>query len=142
MEQIKTEKPQSPAVFLCTSDPALPIGGNINWEIKAANQTDISITRSASNHLLFVNGNPVSYSENYGARIHTTEIFEKVHVELLINQLKSIMRLPANLRPRKKLELELWDGEKMKECKYWQAFLNAGFEENDGVLVLWPSAVE
>ena len=142
MEQIKSENTEELVVLLVTSDPALPIGGYINWEIKSAQQTDISIIRSASNHLLFVNGNPVLYSENYGARIQTTEFFDKDHLELLINQLKSIMRLPANLRPRKKLELQLWDGKDMSKCEFIEDFLNARFEENDGMLVLWPSAVE
>jgi ATP-dependent helicase Lhr and Lhr-like helicase len=142
LEQIKSDGTESFTTFLSTSDPTLPIGGNISWEIKSANQADISITRSASNHLLFINGNPVLYSENYAARIQTTEYFEKTHVEFLIEQLKSIMRSPANLRPRKKLELELWDGKDMSDCDFAEEFLNAGFDENNGVLVLWPSAVE
>jgi ATP-dependent helicase Lhr and Lhr-like helicase len=142
LEQIKSDGTESSTTFVSTSDPALPIGGNISWEIKSANQTNIVITRSASNHLLFVNGNPVVYLENYGARIQTTEFFEKAHLDLIIEQLKSIMRLPANLRPRKKLELELWDGKDMNNCEFIDDFQNAGFEENDGMLVLWPSAVE
>jgi ATP-dependent helicase Lhr and Lhr-like helicase len=142
LEKLKSEMPKDQLAFISTIDPALPLGGNIKWQIKSANDEDLSITRSASNHLLFVDGNPVLYSENWGARVQTTIFFKIIHVDFLIEQLKSIMRLPANLRPRKKLELQLWDGQKMSACKYVENFIKAGFEENNGMLVLWPSAVE
>lgn len=142
LEKSKSEEKDQQTILLSTMDPALPIGGNIRWEINSAKNENIPIIRSSSNHLLYVAGNPVLYSENYGTRIWSTQFFHSTYMDLFAEKLKIILRTPTNIRPRKKLELEIIDGEIATQCKYADIFYKVGFEENRDNLILWPSAVE
>lgn len=144
VEMLEETAPDSGAetVFLSTIDPSLPFGGNINWGIRDALGREVTITRSASNHLLFVDALPVFYSENFGSRLWSCSGFEREHVVLLIEQLKNLLRLPAGIRPRKKLEILQFDGIEAGSHQQAPVFTREGFEKAQDRLVLWPSAVE
>jgi ATP-dependent Lhr-like helicase len=136
-EDIRELKP----VMLSTTDPALPLGGSVAWEIKSQEAKEIEIVRSPVNHLIFVDSTPVIYCENYVKRMIILDKFQDVDMELIIKEIKTWLQLPHLLRPRKKIEIELINSKPAIDHPYATEFLENGFEQDVKKLVLWPSAV-
>jgi len=126
---------------LSTIDPALPFGGNVTWRIKSKDQKSLKVVRSQNNHITYYNSKPVLYSENYGHRIWVLADYRSELIESVINELKSWLKLPEHIRPRRKIEIEFIDGKIAVDSVLSQDLLNYGFERNNKKLVLWPSGI-
>ena len=134
------EAGREPAV-VCTMDPALPFGGNIDWDLKNIQGNQIEIKRSSGNHLIFLNEVPVMYTENYGDKLLRLNSFKNKEIEKIVDSLKNWLRLPAAIRPRKKIEINLIDEQPAIESDLADFFYRAGFEREGSSIVLWPSGL-
>ncbi|MFQ5605459.1 MAG: DEAD/DEAH box helicase [bacterium] len=143
LETLQTESlpPNGQPILLSTADPALPLGGAVDWNIKDARGNKLTVVRSPSNHLLFLDATPALYSENYGARLWTINRMEKSSYTTVVQAMKTWLHLPANLRPRKHLEIGEIDGQPAVSSPLAAAFLQNGYEQKGKNIILWPSGV-
>jgi ATP-dependent Lhr-like helicase len=136
-----------PPTLVSTADPALPFGGAVEWDIADSKGNKVAVTRGSSNHLIFVDGQPVLYSENFGSRFWRLAHIPEVSLDATIQLFKSWLQLPAPLRPRRRIEIAQINEQPASEClpaqagKLAEAFLRNGFERDGEKLVLWPSGV-
>ncbi|KAA3662706.1 MAG: hypothetical protein DWQ10_01835, partial [Calditrichaeota bacterium] len=128
-------------VLISTGDPALPFGGMLQWNVRSSQHENVAITRSFSNHILIVDSKPVLYLENFARRLFPLAGVTEAILPELIAQLKSWLQLPAPFRPVKNITIEFIDGQPATKHRWAAQFTNAGFEQSDAMLVLWPSAV-
>lgn len=129
------------SLLISTIDPALPFGGNVPWNMLDLTGEEIPVTRSAANHILFQNGVPIIYSENFASRLWFLQNFKKDFIEEIINQIKSWLFLPQDLRPRKKIEIQQINNKPVISSEYSLRFLENGFEKNGEILEIWPSGL-
>jgi ATP-dependent Lhr-like helicase len=129
------------SVLVSTIDPALPLGGNVDWDLSNSLGKIVPITRTAGNHILFFQEQPVLYSENYGNRLWTLSAFDKKMAEKIIGTLKIWLHLPTLLRPRKKLIIESIDTIAAADSVLADIFMSIGFEKEGSTIILWPSGV-
>jgi ATP-dependent Lhr-like helicase len=133
------EQAPPPSTLLSTLDPAVPLGRNIEWDLFDQHKNKVAITKSPGNHLFFMNGKAVMYMENYAARLLCLDDFTPLALPLLVQQLKIRLLLPAELRPRKRLEIENINSIPAGESEWAAEFIKLGFEQDDKKLILWPS---
>jgi len=142
LENLEIHSSQDKQVTMVSiTDPALPFGAQFKWNLIDTENSDVMVTRLDSNHLIFVNEFPVVYSENYASRLWLLENFKPQYLELIIQQIKSFLLLPDNLRPRKKIEILLINGKSAYSFKYSDEFIKYGFERNGDIMELWPSGL-
>ena len=129
------------SAIICTMDPALPFGGNINWELKNDLGQQIDIKRAFGNHLVFYHEKPVIYSENFGHRLLTLNSFKNKYLENIIHSFKYWLHLPDQIRPRKKIEIKLINDRRAIDSVLAAIFYKFGFEREGTSIVLWPSGL-
>lgn len=125
--------------LLSIVDPALPFGGQMEWDITDKNAQKMSVTRAGSNHIFYKDTIALLYLENYGSRIFTTN---KTTLELCVEfpeYVKNWLRLPEPIRPRKKIEILQIDGVDAARHELATVLIKKGFEMDGETLVLWPS---
>ncbi len=125
--------------LLSTIDPALPFGGQLEWGLADANGTKITVTRSASNHIYFSAAEPIVYLENFASRLFTTGKATRQNMKDMPEHLKTWLRFPEPLRPRKRIEIVTIDNQPAARHEFASLFQNFGFEIDGENLVLWPS---
>jgi len=91
--------------------------------------------------LLMVDAKPVIYSENYGLRLWQLAGAEEKEVIAAAGLLKQFLQLPEALRPRKRIEVEFWNGVNITQTPAATWLQQHGFEIESGKVVLWPSKV-
>ncbi len=128
-------------ILVSTVDPALPFGGAVPWNLNGLNGIELQIVRAPANHLWFYHSRPVVYSENYGNRLWRLADFEAEETAQLTDALKIWLRLPAVLRPRRRLEIDQIDGTNAGSHELAVVFIQHGFEREGEKLVLWPSRI-
>jgi hypothetical protein len=128
-------------IALSTVDPALPFGGQVSWDLVDAAGDKLMVVRSLANHVLFFQGKPVLYSENYGTRLWQCVEFSAEWIRLLPELIKEWLRLSPLARPRRKIVISLIDGQDAVQSSLAEELLKNGFEKDGEKLVLWPSRV-
>ncbi|MFQ5651585.1 MAG: DEAD/DEAH box helicase [bacterium] len=143
VESIQTgqQKTSTQPVLLCTLDPALPLGGTIAWDLHDMHGHRVNVTRAPANHFVFQQARPVFYSENYGARLWRLAKIPQETLDACVSLLKTWLRLPTELRPRKRLEIARINCQPAAECQLAEVFVRNGFEREGEKLLLWPSGV-
>ncbi len=139
--QSETASPSQQALLVSTADPALPFGGAVDWDLTDVKDNKIQVTRGSSNHLIFIHGQPVLYSENFGGRLWRLTHIPEASLDSCIQIFKSWLQLPASLRPRRRIEISQINEQPASDCKLAEAFVRTGFERDGEKLVLWPSGV-
>lgn len=139
--QTKNEESMSKPILMSTVDPALPLGGTVDWDMQDMHGNKMTIVRSPANHFVFLQDKPVLYSEIYGSRIWRLAKIPKEALDECINVFKSWLQLPADIRPRRRIDVLHINNQPAAECKLAEAFLRNGFEKDGEKLVLWPSGV-
>jgi ATP-dependent Lhr-like helicase len=134
-------EPDKNAYVLSTIDPALPFGGNVNWDIKNEKGDNVEIRRSSGNHLIFLNEEPSLYTENYANRILILKSLNNKNLETALLSIKSWLKLPEALRPKKKIEIELINNKPATQSVHADIFYKIGFEREGSTIVLWPSGL-
>jgi len=126
-------------VMLSVLDPAVPYGSGVNLSLLDSAGKSLSLVRQAGNHLIFVDAKPIVYAENYGARLWSLASANEEQLAGSLACLRQFLLLPESLRPRKRIEVESWNGAPVTTTPA-AAWLQAhGFEKEEGKMVLWPS---
>jgi len=126
-------------VMLSVLDPAVPYGSGVNLTLLDFANQPLSLTRQAGNHLIFVNAKPLVYAENYGNRLWRLAgtIDEQLAASLAC--LRQFLLLTEPLRPRKRIEVELWNGAPVTTTSAVSWLQQHGFEKEEQKMILWPS---
>ncbi len=131
----------SKAVMLSMIDPAMPFGSGVGVALLDTSGNKIEVSRQAGNHLLVVDAKPVIYSENYGLRLWQLANTEEKELSNALGLLKQFLQLPETLRPRKRIEVEFWNGAVITQTPAAAWLQQHGFETEVDKVVLWPSKV-
>lgn len=129
------EKP----VMLSMQDPAVPFGRGVGVALIDSDGLKIEVSRQAGNHLLLVRARPVIYAENYGLRLWRLTNTDEEALPQALGLLKQFLQLPDALRPRKRIEVELWNGASITQTPAAAWLQQHGFEREGEKMVLWPS---
>ncbi len=129
-----------PAI-LSTCDPALPLGGSVAWQMQDLRGKSLSVVRSPSNHIVFFEGGPALYCENFAARIWRLRELPSSAASRCLALMKNWLRQPAEHRPRKRIEITHIDDRKPAQHELDAELRQLGFEEDGDKLILWPSGV-
>jgi ATP-dependent helicase Lhr and Lhr-like helicase len=132
--------PSGPTM-LSALDPAVPFGSGVNLPLAGFDDQLLPLVRQAGNHLLFVEAKPVLYAENYGSRLWSLSGATGEQVEPALACLRQFLLLPEPLRPRKRIEVESWNGKPVTATSAVEWLQPHGFEKEDEKMVLWPSRV-
>jgi ATP-dependent Lhr-like helicase len=140
-EMLSNPSPTSgKAVMLSMADPANPFGAAaLPLHDAAGNRMEIA--RQAGNHLLLVGAKPVVYSESFGTRLWQLAGAQEQEVQSSLLLLKQFLQLPEVLRPRKRIEVEMWNGAAVTQTAAADWLQQHGFEVEVDRMVLWPSKV-
>lgn len=136
-----TPSSNSKAVILSMIDPAMPFGSGIGISLLDSSGNKIEVARQAGNHLLIVGAKPVIYAENYGLRLWQLANTDEKDVVAALEMLKQFLQLPEALRPRKRIEVEFWNGANITHTPAAAWLQQHGFEIESDKVVLWPSKV-
>jgi ATP-dependent Lhr-like helicase len=128
-------------MMLSVLDPAAPYGSGVNLPLAGFNHEPLSLVRQAGNHLLFVNAKPVVYAENYGSRLWSLAGATEEQLAASLACLRQFLLLPEPLRPRKRIEVEMWNGAVVAATPAAEWLQRHGFEKEEQKMVLWPSRV-
>jgi len=131
LEQLpnKTNVKNQTPVLLSTIDPALPFGRGFDWALQNKHGNKISVTRGLANHIVFLNHEPIWYSENYATRLHRIASIPESSLDDCVTIFKTFLQLPPDLRPHKKVQIELINDKPAATCKMAETFLKNGFEK-------------
>jgi ATP-dependent Lhr-like helicase len=130
--------PTGPAM-LSVLDPAVPFGSGVNLLLMDFDGKPLPLVRQAGNHLLFVEAKPMVYAENYGSRLWRLAGATEEQLGAALACLRQFLLLPEPLRPRKRIEVETWNGAPIVATPAAQWLQRHGFEKEEEKMVLWPS---
>jgi ATP-dependent Lhr-like helicase len=123
-----------PHVLVNLADPA-NLWGRV-WPMARPDGTRLSVARLPHAWLVLRAGRPVLLAEGYGRQLTPLAGFEPVDVPGVVHALQAIMERPLTLRPVRRLEVERWDGQPVRDTSAGVAFLDAGFTP-DGSRLSW-----
>ncbi|MCI0695694.1 hypothetical protein L0337_27290 [candidate division KSB1 bacterium] len=132
--------PAGPAM-LSLLDPAVPFGSGVNLPLVGFDDKPFPLIRQAGNHLLFMEAKPVVYAENYGSRLWSLAGATEEQLAAALACLRQFLLLPEPLRPRKRIEVESWNGKPVTTTPAAAWLQRHGFEKEEEKMVLWPSRV-
>lgn len=133
------EKNLSGLIMLSVLDPAVPFGSGVNLFLPDSTGNAVALVRQPGNHLIFIEARPIIYAENYGARLQSLGGATTEQLASALVSLRQFLQLPEPLRPRKRIEVETWNGAPVLSTPAANWLLQHGFEKEAEKLVLWPS---
>jgi len=128
-------------LLLSALDPAVPFGSGVNLALRDSAGNSLTLVRQASNHLIFIDARPIIYAENYGTRLYSLAGATDEQLASALACLRQFLQLPEPLRPRKRIEVEAWNGAPIVSTPAAGWLQQQGFEKEDQRMVLWPSRV-
>ncbi len=137
----RADSPDSEPILLSSLDPALPFGGAIDWGVADHGGKPHKIIRSASNHLVLMEGRIILVCEHYFRRILVLEDLSRRTWEKLSQMLSGYLKMPFPLKPENRIEIQQIDNHPAATSPLAGHLLKCGFEKDDDKLVLWPSAM-
>lgn len=129
----------SALVMLNVIDPAVPFGVGVNLALRDSTGNILNPVRQASNHLFFIDTQPIIYAENYGLRLRSLAGATDESLASALACLRQFLQLPESLRPRKRIEVETWNETSITNTPAAAWLQQHGFEREQEKLVLWPS---
>ena len=129
----------SALMMLNVLDPAAPFGGGVNLTLRDSTGNILNPVRQASNHLFFIDAQPIIYAENYGLRLRSLAGATDESLASALACLRQFLQLPDPLRPRKRIEVETWNEAPVVNTPAAAWLQQHGFEREQEKLVLWPS---
>jgi ATP-dependent Lhr-like helicase len=133
--------PKTKPILLSSLDPALPFGGGIDWGVVDSGGLAQKIIRSASNHLVFVDGRVILVCEGYFQRLLVLDDLPRHTWEKLARMIRGYLKMPYPLKPGNRIEIHQINNHPAAASPYAGPLLKTGFEKEDAKLVLWPSAM-
>jgi hypothetical protein len=94
---------------------------------------------ASGNHFIFINAKSVVYAENYGNRLRSLARATKEELMASLAGLRQFLLLPESLRPRKRIEVETWNGAPVTTTPAAAWLQRHGFEKEEQKMTLWPS---
>ena len=85
------------------------------WPLACPDGTRLSVARLPHAWLVLRAGRPVLLAEGYGRQLTPLAGFEPVDVPGVVHALQAIMERPLTLRPVRRLEVERWDGQPVRD---------------------------
>jgi len=128
-------------VLLSSLDPALPFGAGVGWGRLDSRGNPLKLVRSASNHLVLVDGEIVMSGEQFFQRLSIYQELSRETWQLIVNRLHGYLKMPEPIKPAKRIEIRQINSRPATKSSIASHFLNNGFEKDGTRLVLWPSAV-
>lgn len=135
----QTPPTSSALVMLNVLDPAVPFGGGVNLTLRDSTGNLLNPVRQASNHLIFIDAQPIIYAENYGMRLRSLAGATDEALASGLACLRQFLQLPEPLRPRKRIEVETWNEAPVINTPAAAWLQQHGFEKEAEKIVLWPS---
>jgi ATP-dependent Lhr-like helicase len=133
--------PKTKPILLSSLDPALPFGGGIDWGVVDSGGLAQKIIRSASNHLVFVDGRVILVCEGYFQRLLVLDDLPRHTWEKLARMIRGYLKMPYPLKPGNRIEIHQINNHPAAASPYAGPLLKTGFEKEGAKLVLWPSAM-
>ena len=127
-------------IVISSLDPALPFGGAIDWGLNDSRANPLKVMRSASNHLVLVDGEIVMVAEKFFQRLSILKETSQNTWKLLTNRLQKYLKMPSHLKPTNRIEIHRINNLAAATSPLANHLLKAGFEKDGSRLVLWPSA--
>jgi len=128
-------------ILLSSLDPTLPFGGGIDWGQSDSRGNPLKLIRSASNHLVLVEGEIVMTGENFFQRLWVFKDLSQDTWQLMANRLREYLKMPYPIKPVNRIEIRQINKLPAAECPVAKHLLRTGFEKDGTRLVLWPSAI-
>jgi ATP-dependent Lhr-like helicase len=126
-----------PCRLINVLDPALPFGANLPWPVN----TDQTIQRQPGNHIGFLHGRPIVYTENFFSRWFTTQGVNGDDLGGIVALTRNWLKMPEPLRTKRKIVVEHINRVPAAASPLISAFLSVGYEQDGTNLILWPSAL-
>jgi ATP-dependent Lhr-like helicase len=127
--------------MLSALDPAVPYGRGVNFSLQDFAGKPLSLVRQAGNHLIFIGAKPAVYAENYGTRLWSLAGATDEQLAAALGCLRQFLLLPESLRPRKRIEVETWNGAPVITTPAAAWLQQHGFEKEEQKMALWPSRI-
>jgi ATP-dependent Lhr-like helicase len=137
----QTDKGYSDPMLLSTLDPALPFGGGVEWGIVDPGGKPYKVMRSASNHLVFMEGRAIMACEHYFRRILVLEELSRRTWQKFSQLARGYLKIPSPLRPVNRIEIQQINYLPAAPNPLAHHLVESGFEIDGNKLVLWPSAM-
>ena len=122
----------SKPILVSTIDSSLPLH-DLELEFKGAHGSKVAFRRSASNHFVLIDDQPVLYSENFAAKLWRLVKIPQEAMDECVNVLKD---LANELQSGKSLKISQINEMPAAKCKLAEVFLKNGFEKKEDELVL------
>ncbi len=116
--------------LLSACDPANPYGPGIEPPATDPSRANPRVLRQPSHHLVFEDGEPLLYIEQYGSRIWTLGREGTEGLKEAISWLTGLLVQPLPLRPVRTIRMEHIDGERAARSPVAGLFLEAGFRRD------------
>jgi ATP-dependent Lhr-like helicase len=127
-------------VMLSTMDPALPFEAAA-WQLLDSGGRPLKIVRSASNHMIFEESEPVLYAENDFEQVVALRKLSAAQYEKFAKFLHNLLKLPQPLRSKNHLAIIRINSRPAAGSPEAAYFIKAGYENDGQRLVLWPSHI-
>ncbi len=121
----------SKPILVSTIDSSLPLH-DLELEFKGAHGSKVAFRRSASNHFVLIDDQPVLYSENFAAKLWRLAKIPQEAMDECVNVLKD---LANELQSGKSLKISQINEMPAAKCKLAEVFLKNGFEKKEDELV-------
>jgi len=128
-------------IILSSLDPALPFGGGIDWGLSDSQGNRLKVLRSASNHLVLVDGEVVMVGERFFERLSVIKDLSQHTWHLMVNRLHEYLKLPYPIKPVNRIEIHQINTLPAAASPLAKHLLESGFEKDSTRLVLWPSRI-
>lgn len=121
----------SKPILVSTIDSSLPLH-DLELEFKGTHGNTVAFRRSASNHFVLIDDQPVLYSENFAAKLWRLAKIPQEAMDECVNVLKD---LANELQSGKSLKISQINEMPAAKCKLAEVFLKNGFEKKEDELV-------
>ncbi|CAG7647530.1 DEAD/DEAH box helicase [Paenibacillus allorhizosphaerae] len=133
------------ARLLPSTDPANPFGFSAKWP--SLPDSGMSFARKAGNDLVLKEGRWLLWIEGAGKRMFTLHELSGYQEEWLsaedwLETLRTVARAYLRQPGVRKLVVETWNGEPVRDSAVAELFLKLGAEADQAKFVLWPSAIK
>jgi len=124
-------------VLLNSLDPALPYGGGLDPGLMTFDGSPLKVVRSASNHLLLVDGDVILVCENHFQRLWAIKELSEFMWQETIQILKRYLKMPDPLKRGNRIEIHQVNNVPAAASPWTEYLINSGFEKDGDHLVLW-----
>jgi ATP-dependent Lhr-like helicase len=128
-------------ILLSCMDPALPFGGGTDWNLVDHQGNPLKVIRSASNHLVLMDGRVIIVCERFFQRLSVLCDLPQQIWDALLKILREYLKMPNSLKRAGRIEIHQINFRPAAKSSFADQLTKTGFEKDGHKLVLWPSSV-